>query len=155
MSQSLIRHSPLYIMLKNTPISGLSKNLGSVDNSWGINLNVNEWEGLERFHKFFFAVKVILFAMSILSLYFLTSSSPNKGDAFGREVFVCINPLALLALPLYFATQNTGGEGEMYIPFSLPVSRSITENCVSHIGKYTRTIPVNYRLSQNLVEIVF
>ena len=128
---------------------------GSVDNSWGINLNFNECEGLERFHKFFFAVKVILFAMSILSLYFLTSSSPNKGDAFGREVFVCINPLALLALPLYFATQNTGGEGEMYIPFSLPVSRSLTENCVSHIGKYTRTIPVNYRLSQNLVEIVF
>lgn len=106
-------------------------------------MNERVWKD---FISFFFAVKVILFAMSILSLYFLTSSSPNKGDAFGREVFVCINPLALLALPLYFATQNTGGEGEMYIPFSLPVSRSLTENCVSHIGKYTRTIPVNYRL---------
>ena len=68
---------------------------------------------------------------------------------------IVFNPLALRALPLYFATQNTGGEGEMYIPFSLPMSRSLTENCVSHIGKYTRTIPVNYRLSQNLVEIVF
>ena len=27
-------------------------------------------------------------------------------------VFVCINPLALRALPLYFAAQNTGGECE-------------------------------------------
>ena len=33
-------------------------------------------------------------------------------------VFVCINPLALRALPLYFAAQNTGGECEMYIPFA-------------------------------------
>jgi len=48
--------------------------------------------------------------MSILSLYFLASSSPNKGDVFESEVFVCINPLALRALPLYFAAQNTGGE---------------------------------------------
>ena len=95
---------------------------------------------MKRFHKFFFAVKVILFAMSILSLYFLTSSSPNKGDAFGREVFVCINPLALLALPLYFATQNTGGEGEMYIPFSLPVSRSLTGCFVmQNIGEVARS----------------
>ena len=38
----------------------------------------------------FFAVKVTPFAMSILSLYFLASSSPNKGDVFGSEVFVCI-----------------------------------------------------------------
>ena len=34
-----------------------------------------------------------------------------------------------------------------YIPFFPDVSHSITENCVSHIGKYTRTISVNYRLS--------
>ena len=66
----------------------------------------------------FFAVKVTPFAMSILSLYFLASSSPNKGDVFGSEVFVCINPFALRALPLYFAAQNTGGECEMYIPFA-------------------------------------
>ncbi len=44
--------------------------------------------------------------MSILSLYFLASSSPNKGDVFESEVFVCINPLALRALPLYFALQS-------------------------------------------------
>ena len=56
--------------------------------------------------------------MSILSLYFLASSSPNKGDVFESEVFVCINPLALRALPLYFAAQNTGGEGEVYISLS-------------------------------------
>ncbi len=74
----------------------------------------------------FFAVKVTPFAMSILSLYFLASSSPNKGDVFGSEVFVCINPFALRELPLYFAAQNTGGEGEVYIPFSSAVSRSIT-----------------------------
>jgi len=48
--------------------------------------------------------------MSILSLYFLASSSPNKGDVFRSEVSVCINPLALRALPLYFAQQNTGEE---------------------------------------------
>jgi hypothetical protein len=58
----------------------------------------------------FFAVKVIPFAMSILSLYFLAASSPSKGDVFGSEVSVCINPLALRALPLYFAQQNTGEE---------------------------------------------
>jgi hypothetical protein len=91
----------------------------------GIGLNVNEWEGLERFHKFF-AVKVTPFAMSVLSPYFLASLSSNKGDVFGSEFFVCINPLALRALPLYFAAQNTGGEGEMYIPFSSAVSRSVT-----------------------------
>ena len=44
--------------------------------------------------------------MSILSLYFL-ASSPNKGDVFGSEVSVCINPLALRTPPLYFAQQNT------------------------------------------------
>ena len=66
----------------------------------------------------FFTVKVPPFAMSILSLYFLASSSPNKGDVFESEVFVCINPLALRALPLYFAAQNTGGEGEVYISLS-------------------------------------
>ena len=114
-------------------------------------MNERVWKDFIRF----FVVKVAPFATSILSLYFLASSSPNKGDVFGSEFFVCINPFALRALPLYFAAQNTGGESEMYIPFSLPVSRSLTENCVSHIGKYTRTIPVNYRLSQNLVEIVF
>ena len=55
----------------------------------------------------FFAVKVTPFAMSILSLYFLASSSPNKGDVFRSEVSVCINPLALRALPLYrCATQR-------------------------------------------------
>ena len=81
--------------------------------------------GLKDFISFF-AVKVTPFAMSILSLYFLASSSPNKGDVFGSEVFVCINPFALRALPLYFAAQNTGGEGEVYIPFSSAVSRSIT-----------------------------
>jgi len=107
---------------------------------------------LERFHKFFFAVKVILFAMSILSLYFLTSSSPNKGDAFGREVFVCINPLALLALPLYFATQNTGGEGEMYIPFSLPVSHCITGCFNSHYRRYFKTPPLCFA-QQNIGEV--
>ncbi len=57
----------------------------------------------------FFAVKVTPFAMSILSLYFL-ASSPNKGDVFGSEVSVCINPLALRTPPLYFAQQNTGEE---------------------------------------------
>ena len=56
--------------------------------------------------------------MSILSLYFLASSSPNKGDVFRSEVSVCINPLALWALPLYFVAQNTGGEGGMYILFA-------------------------------------
>ena len=56
----------------------------------------------------FFAVKVTPFAMSILSLYFLASSSPNKGDVFRSEVSVCINPLALRTPPLYFAVQNIG-----------------------------------------------
>ena len=47
--------------------------------------------------------------MSILSLYFLAASSPSKGDVFGSEVSVCINPLALRALPLYrYATQGEG-----------------------------------------------
>lgn len=90
--------------------------------------------------------------MSILSLYFLTSSSPNKGDAFGREVFVCINPLALLALPLYFATQNTGGEGEMYIPFSLPVSHCITGCFNSHYRRYFKTPPLCFA-QQNIGEV--
>ena len=90
--------------------------------------------------------------MSILSLYFLTSSSPNKGDAFGREVFVCINPLALLALHLYFATQNTGGEGEMYIPFSLPVSHSITGCFNSHYRRYFKTPPLCFA-QQNIGEV--
>ena len=44
--------------------------------------------------------------MSILSLYFLASSSPNKGDVFRSEVSVCINPLALRALPLYSLTET-------------------------------------------------
>ena len=46
--------------------------------------------------------------MSILSLYFLASSSPNKGDVFGSEFFVCINPFALRALPLYSLTETQG-----------------------------------------------
>ena len=77
-------------------------------------MNERVWKDFIRF----FVVKVAPFATSILSLYFLASSSPNKGDVFGSEVFVCINPFALRALPLYFAAQNTGGEGEMYIPFA-------------------------------------
>jgi len=57
-------------------------------------------------------------------------------------VFVCINPLALRALPLYFAAQNTGGECEMYIPFAsapmlFKMPRSVTANCVSNRGIYT------------------
>ena len=91
----------------------------------------------------FFTVKVPPFAMSILSLYFLASSSPNKGDVFGGEVFVCINPLALRALPLYFAAQNTGGECEMYIPFAsapmlFKMPRSITGCGVSNRGGVTK-----------------
>ena len=73
--------------------------------------------------------------MSILSLYFLASSSPNKGDVFESEVFVCINPLALRALPLYFAAQNTGGEGEMYIPFA---SASMLFKTPRHAAEYGR-----------------
>ena len=73
--------------------------------------------------------------MSILSLYFLASSSPNKGDVFESEVFVCINPLALRALPLYFAAQNTGGEGEMYIPFA---SASMLFKTSRHAAEYGR-----------------
>ena len=83
----------------------------------------------------FFAVKVTPFAMSILSLYFLASSSPNKGDVFGGEVFVCINPLALRALPLYFAAQNTGGECEMYIPFA---SAPMLFKTPRHVAEYGR-----------------
>ena len=52
--------------------------------------------------------------MSILSLYFLASSSPNKGDVFRSEVSVCINPLALRTPPLYFAVQNTEEEYTLY-----------------------------------------
>ena len=85
-------------------------------------MNERVWKDFIRF----FVVKVAPFATSILSLYFLAYSSPNKGDVFGSEFFVCINPFALRALPLYFAAQNTGGESEMYIPFSSAVSRSIT-----------------------------
>ena len=66
-------------------------------------MNERVWKDFIRF----FVVKVAPFATSILSLYFLASSSPNKGDVFESEVFVCINPLALRALPLYFAAQNT------------------------------------------------
>ena len=78
-------------------------------------MNERVWKDFIRF----FVVKVAPFATSILSLYFLASSSPNKGDVFESEVFVCINPLALRALPLYFAAQNTGGgEGEVYISLS-------------------------------------
>ncbi len=69
-------------------------------------MNERVWKDFIRF----FVVKVAPFATSILSLYFLASSSPNKGDVFGSEFFVCINPFALRALPLYFAAQNTGGE---------------------------------------------
>ena len=70
--------------------------------------------------------------MSILSLYFLASSSPNKGDVFGG-VFVCINPLALRALPLYFAAQNTGGEVETYSLFvSVPILYAKPRNAAGH-----------------------
>ena len=85
-------------------------------------MNERVWKDFIRF----FVVKVAPFATSILSLYFLASSSPNKGDVFESEVFVCVNPFALRALPLCFAAQNIGGESEMYIPFSSAVSRSIT-----------------------------
>ena len=50
-------------------------------------------------------------------------------------VFVCINPLALRALPLYFAAQNTGGEGEMYIPFA---SASMLFKTPRHAAEYGR-----------------
>ena len=39
-------------------------------------------------------------------------------------VFVCINPLALRALPLYFAAQNTGGECDIHLTLSPCVLRS-------------------------------
>mgnify|MGYP001712056111 CR=1 FL=1 len=73
-------------------------------------MNERGWKDFIRF----FVVKVAPFATSILSLYFLASSSPNKGDVFESEVFVCINPLALRALPLYSLTEtprNTTGHG--------------------------------------------
>ena len=50
-------------------------------------------------------------------------------------VFVCINPLALRALPLYFAAQNTGGECEMYIPFS---SAPMLFKTPRHVAEYGR-----------------
>ena len=67
-------------------------------------------------------------------------------------VFVCINPLALRALPLYFAAQNTGGECEMLrgtvggrglkstniLNFSIAVPRSITGCGVSNRGGVTK-----------------
>ena len=37
---------------------------------------------------------------------------------FSSQPLCLFNPLALRALPLYFAAQNTGGECEMYIPFA-------------------------------------
>ena len=73
---------------------------------------------MERFHKFF-AVKRLPLAMSILSLYFLASSSPNKGDVFGSEVFVCINPFALRALPLYSLTETQGERIESGVSVSV------------------------------------
>ena len=63
----------------------------------------------------FFAVKVTPFAMSILSLYFLASSSPSKGDVFGSEVSVCINPLALRALPPISSAMSTGRDDQALI----------------------------------------
>ena len=47
-------------------------------------MNERVWKDFIRF----FVVKVAPFATSILSLYFLASSSPNKGDVFGSELFV-------------------------------------------------------------------
>ena len=66
-------------------------------------------------------------------------------------VFVCINPLALRALPLYFAAQNTGGEVETYSLFvSVPILYVKPRKATGHGrgGGQTRTIPVNYRLSR-------
>ena len=83
--------------------------------------------------------------MSILSLYFLASSSPNKGDVFESEVFVCINPLALRALPLYFAAQNTGGEVETYSLFvSVPILYVKPRKATGH-GRGRRTNTNNPR----------
>ena len=59
-----------------------------------------------------------------------------------------INPLALRALPLYFAAQNTGGEVETYSLFvSVPILYAKPRNATGHGrgGGQTRTIPVNYR----------
>ena len=51
------------------------------------------------------------------SSVFLASSPPDKGGIGGSCLYS--NPLALWALPLYFALQNTGEEGEMYSAFAL------------------------------------
>ena len=53
--------------------------------------------------------------MSILSLYFLAASSPSKGDVFGSEVSVCINPLALRALPPISSAMSTGRDDQALI----------------------------------------
>ena len=83
----------------------------------------------------FFAVKVTPFAMSILSLYFLASSSPNKGDVFGSEVFVCINPFALRALPPYILLHKTQGERVRCISLSpLPYPVALRGISVFSIG---------------------
>ena len=88
------------------------------------------------------------FTLRVLSRYFLASLPPDKEGIFGNEIFVCINPLALRALPLYGCT--TQGEREMprSVPViedintsSLAVSRSITENCVSHIEERGKIAP--------------
>ena len=74
-------------------------------------MNERVWKDFIRF----FVVKVAPFATSILSLYFLASSSPNKGDVFGSEFFVCINPFALRALPLYSFQEHRGRGGTSII----------------------------------------
>ena len=66
---------------------------------------------LAVYNELFDNYKVAIEWVDWKALYFLASLSPNKGDVFESEVFVCINPLALRALPLYFAAQNTGGRG--------------------------------------------
>ena len=79
------------------------------------------------------------------------------GTAGGEDWYLILllslysNPLALRALPLYFAAQNTGGEVETYSLFvSVPILYVKPRKATGHGrgGGQTRTIPVNYRLSR-------
>ena len=49
--------------------------------------------------------------------------------------FLFVLTPCLWALPLYFAAQNTGGEGEMYIPFA---SASMLFKTPRHAAEYGR-----------------
>ena len=48
------------------------------------------------------------FTLRVLSRYFLASLLPDKDGILGNEIFVCINPLALRALPLYSLQEHRG-----------------------------------------------